>query len=43
MGALSLSAKQVTVGLKELANQQESIDGSNAVADEVGYKFTLGL
>jgi hypothetical protein len=39
---LVASAYKPSIGLHQLTNQKESINGSNAVADEISNEFTLG-
>jgi hypothetical protein len=36
-----LASEDVAVAFHELAYQQETVDGSNAVAYQVGYEFTF--
>ena len=35
--------KQETVALNQLVNQQETVDGCDAVADEIGYQLSLAV
>lgn len=38
-----LASDKPSVVLHQFANQQEGINGCDAVADEVGYQLTLGI